>query len=359
MKEKERTIPLTTILTVFDNTTNILLTLAAVFFIIVLFSVEHSVLKRKEEQWHKWIFVIIYVLNFIFVIAGIFFLLWLWGFDYETYISDRGTEVKDLLIKNIGAIISSILVLFISLFLIRISRFSLSRIGRKESPMQRRKKTIARIAMSITKYFIGILTILLILSIWGVNVGPALAGLGIIGLVIGLGAQKFINDLISGFFIVFEQHFDVGDRIEVQGFKGDVIDLGLKTTKIKNWKGEVRILNNGDITNVTNFSKNPSLAIANFSVAYESNVAETIEILNRELPKMRENHPEMLEDPYVLGVMSLGDSGINMTALCQTKTEQHYGTVRAMYLRIKDILDQNDIEIPFPQVVISRKNTTE
>jgi small-conductance mechanosensitive channel len=74
---------------------------------------------------------------------------------------------------------------------------------------------------------------------------------------------------------------------------------------------------------------------------------------------MRENHPEMLEDPYVLGVMSLGDSGINMTAQCQTKTEQHYGPVRAMHLRIKEILDANDIEIPFPQVVVSRKNADE
>ncbi|MFP4178034.1 MAG: mechanosensitive ion channel family protein [Acholeplasmataceae bacterium] len=348
-----------TILTLTERTTNILLSVAAVFLIVAVFVVEHAVLKRKEERWQKWVFMITYIVDFILVLAVVFYLLWLWGFDYENYISERGAEIKDLLFRNIGSIISSLLILFVSLFLIRISRFSLGRIGRKEGPLQRRKQTISRIAMSITKYVIWILTILLILSIWGINVVPALAGLGVIGLVIGLGAQGFIHDLISGFFIIFEQHFDVGDRIEVQGFKGDVIDLGLKTTRIKNWKGEVRILNNGDITSVTNFSRNPSLAVADFSIAYETDVRKAIEILNRELPKLREEHPEMLEDPYVPGVMGLGESGVDLSAFCKTENEQHYGTVQAMLLRIKEILDLNGIEIPFPQVVVSQKKADE
>ncbi|OYX17353.1 MAG: hypothetical protein B7Z16_10470, partial [Algoriphagus sp. 32-45-6] len=96
------------------------------------------------------------------------------------------------------------------MLILRISKITLKRIGQKEGPNQRRKKTVSRVIRSMIKYTVGIASILAVLSVWGVNVGPALAGLGILGLVIGLGAQKFINDLIAGFFIIFEHHFDVG-----------------------------------------------------------------------------------------------------------------------------------------------------
>jgi small conductance mechanosensitive channel len=222
--------------------------------------------------------------------------------------------------------------------------------------MKKRKRTIAKVTNSIIKYCVGILMILIVLSIWGVNVAPALAGLGILGLVIGLGAQRFINDLISGFFIVFEHHFDVGDKIEVQGFKGEVTSIGLKTTKIKNWKGEIKIVNNGEISTLINFSRNPSVAVVEFGIAYKENIQQTIDLLNFELPKLRLDFPMIIEDPKILGTIDLASSSVNLRAIAKTLNEEHYAVERAMRQRIKEILDEHGIEIPFPQVVIHQKD---
>jgi small conductance mechanosensitive channel len=192
------------------------------------------------------------------------------------------------------------------------------------------------------------------LAIWGINVLPALAGLGILGLVVGLGAQSLIKDFIAGFFIIFEHHFDVGDVVEINGFKGKVVDIGLKTTRVQNWKNAIKIFANGVITEPINYSKNPSVAVIEFGIAYGEDVQKTIDILNQELPKYQERFPDILEAPTVLGVTQLADSSVNMRVIIKTATETHYGIERGFLQIIKEILDKNNIEIPFPQVVVHK-----
>jgi moderate conductance mechanosensitive channel len=159
--------------------------------------------------------------------------------------------------------------------------------------------------------------------------------------------------LISGFFIIFEQHFNVGDRIEVQGFKGDVIDIGLKTTKIRNWKGEIKILANGEINNLINYSKEASTAIVDFGIAYRENIQQVIDLLNTAFLTMKKDFPQIIEDPTVVGVMDLSNSSINMRVIAKTFNEQHYAVERGIRKLIKEVLDENNIEIPFPQIVVN------
>ena len=332
--------------------TNSIFTAIIILSMIAILLIERKILKKIEDTLKKWIIIIIYSLTFLLLGVAVIGILYIWNFDLNTYflsIYDQGAIV---LAESIGRLVSSAIVIFISALILKISKLSLKRVGLKESPNQRRKRTVARVTRSITKYIIAIAAILIVLSIWGVNVAPALAGLGIMGLVIGLGAQKFINDLISGFFIVFEHHFDVGDKIEVQGFKGEVIDIGLKTTKIKNWKNEIKILSNGEISNLINFSKEFSVAVVEFGIAYTEDVQATIDLLNRELPLMRKDFSQIVEDPQVLGVINLSNSSVDMRVIAKTLNEQHYAIERELRKRIKNILDDNEIEIPFPQVVM-------
>lgn len=330
---------------------NTVYTALIVFALLMIFFYERRLLKR-EESLKKLTIMIIFILSFILLIAGIAGIMYIWNYDFSDYFSDIGSNIILFIEESVTRIISTLLVIFISLSLMKISKTTLNRVGLKESPMKKRKRTIAKVTNSIIKYFLGILMILIVLSIWGVNVAPALAGLGILGLVIGLGAQRFINDLISGFFIVFEHHFDVGDKIEVQGFKGEVTSIGLKTTKIMNWKGEIKIVNNGEISTLINFSRNPSVAIVEFGIAYKENIQQTIDLLNAELPKLRLNFPVIIEDPKVIGTIDLASSSVNLRAIAKTLNEEHYAIERAMRQRIKEILDEHGIEIPFPQVVI-------
>jgi len=331
---------------------NISLSIAVFVVLIILGVIEKIWLKKKEENINKWVIVIIYLISFVYLAGSAVFILFIWNFDLSTHINTILTNGETLLTESIAPLINSVIVIFISITILKVAKVGFTHISTKDGPMKKRKQTITKVLNSIVKYVIAIIAILVVLAMWGINVAPALAGLGILGLVIGLGAQKFINDLISGFFIVFEHHFDVGDKIEVQGFKGDVFDIGLKTTRIRNWKGDVKIISNGEISSLINFSRNFSIAIAEFGIAYKEDVQKTIDLLKLELPKMRPEFPVMIEDPQVLGVIELASSGVNIRVIAKTLSEQHYAIERELRKRIKQILDANDIEIPFPQVVV-------
>jgi small conductance mechanosensitive channel len=194
--------------------------------------------------------------------------------------------------------------------------------------------------------------VLVILSIWGVDVLPALAGLGILGLVVGLGAQSLIKDLIAGFFIIFEHHFDVGDVVEINGFKGRVIDIGLKTTRVQNWKNDIKIFSNGNITESINYSLADSFAVIEFGISYGSDIQRTLELLEQELPKHMDKLPDLIDIPKVLGVTDLASSSVNIRVIAKTNPETQYAVERKLRQAIKELLDENGIEIPFPQVVV-------
>ncbi|HOJ45627.1 MAG TPA: mechanosensitive ion channel [Bacilli bacterium] len=327
-------------------------TIAIAGLLIAILIFESRFIKKNDETLKRHQLILIYLASAILILAGVIGIMAMWGFDFMSMFATLWTDLVAFLTTSVPALIGSAIALGAAMLILRIAKIFFKQIGKKPGSLQRRRKTIAKISMSITKYMVWIVDIIIVLAIWGVDVVPALAGLGIVGLVVGLGAQKLINDLISGFFIVFEQHFDVGDVIEVGGFKGTVIDIGLKTTKVRNWKGEVRMMTNGDVVNVINFSKNPSLAIVEFDIAYAEDIQKTIDLLKVELPKLREAFPEIIEDPSVPGVIKLGESSVTIRAIAKTENEQHYGIERFMRQHIKELLDTNGIEIPFPQVVV-------
>jgi moderate conductance mechanosensitive channel len=340
----------------FSTIESSLLTVGVIIVIGIIFMIEKRIISNREDVIKKYFLFLIYFLSLIMMIGALVVIMWFWDIDVVVLLGETWISFTLFLEDSIGRAIASTAVIFFSLFIIKFSKVGLKKIGQKPSPNQRRKRTISKITSSIIKYIVGIFAILSVLAIWGVNVLPALAGLGILGLVLGFGAQKFINDLISGFFIVFEHHYDVGDKIEVQGFKGEVIDIGLKTTKIRNFKGEVKIVSNGEISNLINFSQSYSLALVEFGIAYKEDIQTTIDLLNAELPKLVKELPALIEAPVVLGVTDLANSSVNLRVMAKTLNEEHYGIERKMRQRIKEILDANDIEIPFPQIVVNQPN---
>ncbi len=329
-----------------------IVSILVVLVLIVLFLVQRRLVDPKKEHVKTHHVVLSYTAYLLLFAGGITIVAWQWGYDVSNYLLDLLNRFIGGLETNVPRLIATLVALFIALALFKIFRIALFRVGQKPSPNRWRKKTIAKITLSMIRYVGGLILLLIILAIWGVNIAPALAGLGILGLVIGLGAQKFINDLISGIFIIFEHHFDVGDWVEISGFSGEVIDIGLKTTKVKNIRGEVKIFNNGGIDPVSNFSMNEAVAIIDFSIAYKEDVAKTVEILKQELPKLREENENLLEDPRILGVTDLADSGVDLRIATRCKVMTQWGVERVLRQRVKEILDAHDIEIPFPQVTV-------
>jgi small conductance mechanosensitive channel len=336
-----------------SNGLNIALTLVLLLAFIGLAYLVNKFVNKDPEAVKKG-FIWYYLFLFVILVLFVGISLWFFNMDLLQILEDAGSGLLGLVQDSIGAIVGTVITIFLVIIIMKLVVIFVKRASQKEGPMQKRVITILKVVKSITRYVIYIIALIVILALWGVNVLPALAGLGILGLVIGMGAQSLIKDFISGFFIIFEHHFDVGDIVEINGFKGEVIDIGLKTTKLRNWKQDINITSNGSIGTLINFSKSPSVAVVKFGIGYGEDAQKTINLLNKELPKFREQYPEIIEDPVVLGVTELADSSVNMTVIIRCKTEQHYGVERAVRKGIKEILDKNGIEIPFPQMVMHK-----
>ena len=248
-----------------------------------------------------------------------------------------------------------LIVSFLTLFLVQSLIKRYLRHAESKQKQVTRFKTLSKLLFSLLRYTVFIITFLIVLSIWGVDVIPAVAGLGIVGLVIGLGAQRMIQDMIAGFFIVFENHYDIGDVVEVKGFRGTVLELGLKSTTLQHWTGHIQIFSNSQMSPVTNYSRYYAQAIVTFSVPYETDIKNLTTSLNASLKAFKDNHTEIISDALVLGVTQFLASGIEMTLTCQTQPNLQFSIERDLRAFVLDELKALNIEIPLDHIVVSSK----
>lgn len=288
--------------------------------------------------------IFIEIVLFLAFLVGIAFVT---GFDFSQIFGNFDSFVE----KQSSNIIWSLVAIILATTFLGIIKALLFR-KTKNSNNVKRQNTIAKILISLSKYIIFIICIIVVLGIWGVDIMPALAGLGIVGLVVGLGAQKLITDFVAGIFIVFEHHFDVGDTIEVGSFKGEVIDIGLKTTKIRNWKGQVKIIANGELTQLINDSNFDSSFDVLIDIAYKEDATKVMKMFDEELKEKLAGRPEIVKLPQTVGVSSLSSSSVQIKIVGSTKSESYYQLSRDILTIIKDLCDKENIEIPFTQVVV-------
>lgn len=304
--------------------------------------------KLAERIPHRFASIVSIILDVIIFSAFILALAGILGFKFDTL----GPNFMDVIELQGMNIVWTLIAIIIGTTFYNIVR-GIVHFRRKKSIIDaKRQKTISKVIMSLTKYFIVIVDAIIILKIWGMDILPALAGVGIAGLVIGLGVQKFINDFVSGAFIIFERHFDVGDIIEVDNFKGEVIDIGLKTTRIRNYLGQVKIIANGELTNVINDSIYNTLLDLHITFAYKEDIDKVMKLLDTELAKRFAGYDQIVIPPHCIGVQELGASGVTIRVNTTTKPEQQYDIGRKMRQVIKEIFDENNVEIPYNKLVI-------
>ncbi|MFB6466492.1 mechanosensitive ion channel family protein [Cytobacillus sp. Hz8] len=233
---------------------------------------------------------------------------------------------------------------------------------RSHSPLrisERREATLMKLLKSILTYGVYFIALVMILSVFGIDVKALLAGAGIVGLAVGFGAQSLVKDIITGFFIIFEDQFSVGDYIRIGNFEGVVEGIGLKTTKVKSWTGELHIIPNGNITEITNFSLNNSLAIVDVSVTYEGNFIQVENVLKEMLLGLEDKYEEIVSPPELLGIQSFGQSEIVLRIIAETLPMQHMYIARMLRKEVKLCLDAHGIEIPLPRLVMYSRNEKE
>lgn len=253
-------------------------------------------------------------------------------------------------LKILGIIIISILVVRVGKLAIQnifaARRHSLLRIS------ERREATLLKLLQNILTYVTYFIAILMILSTLNVKVGALLAGAGIVGLAVGFGAQSLVKDIITGFFIIFEDQFSVGDHVRIGQFEGTVEEIGLRTTKIKQWTGELHILPNGSIIEVTNFSLHNSVAVVDISVSYEEDIKRVEQIIQDYLVTVKDKFEDIVAEPQLLGVQSMGASEVILRVTAETAPMKHFPIARELRKEIKLCLDKHGIEIPYPRLVM-------
>lgn len=227
-------------------------------------------------------------------------------------------------------------------------------VERERNPLKldhRRTKTIGKLLKNIVSYTVNFLVLLLVLTQLGIDLGPILAGAGVLGLAIGFGAQSLVKDVITGFFIIFEDQFAVGDVVQTGNFKGTVEEIGLRVTRLRAWTGEVHIIPNGSIQQVTNFSIYNSIAIVDISIAYEENIDHAVEVMKHTVKEQYERMEELTNLPEVLGIQSIEASDVVVRIIAECRPNSQAVVERALKKAVKTALDQNGIEIPYPKLV--------
>ncbi|MBP5313385.1 MAG: mechanosensitive ion channel family protein, partial [Eggerthellaceae bacterium] len=191
-----------------------------------------------------------------------------------------------------------------------------------------------------------------ILEAFGVNPTAILAGAGILSLVIGLGAQPLIEDIIAGLFIIFENVFDVGDIIVIDGYRGAVKEIGIRTTKIEDTGGNIKVVNNSDIKNLVNMSDELSLAISEIQIEYGESIERVEAIINENLDAIKEAIPAAHGKIDYVGVSQLASSGVTLRFWAHCKEKDIFQVQRDLNRQLKLMFDRNKINVPFPQVVV-------
>lgn len=220
---------------------------------------------------------------------------------------------------------------------------------------EKRINTLSGILKGIGRIIIWSVFLMIILKRLGIDIGPILAGAGIIGLAVGFGAQELVRDFISGFFILLENQIRTGDVARINGTAGAVESIELRTTTLRDFEGIVHIFQNGKINTLSNLTKDWSAFAMDIGVAYKENVDKVMEIIRETGSELKNDTTfgeMMLESIEVFGLDKFGDSAVSIKARIKTKTNKQWEVGREFNRRLKIAFDNSGIEIPFPHTTI-------
>jgi small-conductance mechanosensitive channel len=232
--------------------------------------------------------------------------------------------------------------------------------GRPKIAVKTRVKTLNSVLINTGTTIIAIVAIFTILAEAGVNIAPALAGLGIAGVAIGFGAQSLVKDIFNGLLILLENQYGVGDVVQVAGVTGLVEEVSLRRTVLRDLDGIVHSVPNSEVKVASNFTKEWSRVNMNISVGYGEDLNHVIEVINRVGEEITEDphwSQFILKAPQVLRVDAFEDSGIAIKILGDTKPLCQWDVMGELRLRLKKAFDEEDIEIPWPSIKVYFDNS--
>lgn len=220
---------------------------------------------------------------------------------------------------------------------------------------EQRTRTLVSLLRSVGRVVIWVVTLFMVLGALGLQLGPLLAGAGVVGLAVSFGAQSLVKDVISGLFILIENQFGVGDVVRLEGVSGAVERMTLRVVVLRDVHGVVHVVPNGQITKVSNLTRGWSRVVLDVAVAYKEDPDKVMEVMRDEGRKLWEDpkwRPLILEQAEVPGIESFGESGVSIRMLVKTLPLKQWDVARELRRRLKIRFSDEKIEIPFPSQTV-------
>jgi small conductance mechanosensitive channel len=246
-------------------------------------------------------------------------------------------------------VIVTIVIIFAAFIVIFVSNFITHLFDNKT----RKAKTISSLVRSLIKYIAIIVAICAVLILWGVDVIGIIAGVGVLTLIIGLGCQSLIQDVVSGIFIVFDDYFAVGDTVIIDGFRGTIVEVGLKTTKLQDFGGNIKSITNSSINTVVNMSRLRSVVSVTLSVSYNEDVERVEALIINEIEELKTKIPNIIEGPWYKGIDNITASSIDFLVLCFVEEDNRFQVTRDLKREFYLLFKKNNVQIPYTQVTIN------
>ena len=301
-----------------------------------------------------------------FIIGAIIFVLALAGFiifmnaraifgkDIGDHLFGEGVDngwilLGQALVDGTAKWIISLIIIFMAIVIIFIATF----ITHLFDNRSRKAKTISSLVRSLIKYIIIIAAICVILVVWGVDVIGIVAGVGILTLIVGLGCQSLIQDVISGLFIVFDDYFAVGDTVIIDGFRGTIVDVGLKTTKLQDFGGNIKSITNSSILTVVNMSRLRSVASVTLSASYNEDIERVEALIIQEIEELKTKIPNIIDGPWYKGIDAITSSSVDFLVICFVNEDNRFQVTRDLKREFYLLFKKNNVQIPYPQVTVN------
>lgn len=227
-----------------------------------------------------------------------------------------------------------------------------------QAELDQRIDTLQRLAVRVTGLILLVIAVLMILGLFDINIAPALAGLGVVGIAVGFGAQALFRDWLAGIFIVIENQYSVGDVVTIAGVSGLVEDISMRRTLLRDLNGAVHTVPNGQIEVASNLTSDWARVNLDIGVAYDTDIDRATEVINQIGTEMAADETwkeRLLEPPAVLRVNSLDDSSVTLKVLGRVLPAEQWGVAGELRRRILRAFASAGIEIPFPHRVIIRR----
>jgi len=302
--------------------------------------------KKRKKQFRKMLIFI----SFSAIMLAIFIFAFIANAAFD-YSSDIATFFRINILHNDGpAILQSVILIAVGYIIITVLYFLIKLLTRGGG---KRQKTLATLAASFVKYIGYIIILVLLFNVWDLDAAILAAVLAALGIALGFGAQGLISDLLAGIFLIFENSLQVGDVITFNNYRGEVEEIGIRTTKIRHINGNVKVINNSELKVFVNMTLHRSMAVCELIIEYGENVERVEKIINEHLLVLQNKYEEVIsEGPYYKGLKEFNEKGVVLLIVAKCYELDRMQLERNFNREFKLLFDEHNIRLAVPKIEI-------